>query len=178
MIFNSPIFAIFLLIVFAIYWSLNKTLKLQNLFIVVASYFFYGWWDWRFLSLLFASSIIDFTTAYYIQRSGKISTRKILIAISLFANLGMLGTFKYYDFFVTSFVTAFAELGIHLNVSTLNIVLPIGISFYTFQTLSYTIEVYRKRLIATGDFIAFSAFISFFPQLVAGPIERATRLLP
>ncbi|MFI5171223.1 MAG: MBOAT family O-acyltransferase [Chitinophagales bacterium] len=179
MVFNSPVFAVFLIIVFTLYWFVfNKNVKLQNLFIVIASYFFYGWWDWRFLSLLFISSIVDFSTAWYMNQTADQRKRKILLAISLITNLGMLGVFKYYDFFITSFTNAFATFGIQLNANTLNIILPVGISFYTFQTLSYTIEVFRKNLAPTKDFIAFSAFISFFPQLVAGPIERATRLLP
>lgn len=179
MVFNSQEFVLFLVIVFALYWGpFSKRLKIQNILIVIASYFFYGWWDWRFLSLLLFSSVIDFATAFYMQQTDNIKRRNFLLAISLITNLGLLGVFKYYDFFVTSFVDAFATLGVHLNVSTLNIILPVGISFYTFQTLSYTIDVYRKQLVATKDFIAFSAFVSFFPQLVAGPIERATHLLP
>lgn len=179
MVFNSLEFVLFLVIVFALYWRpFAKRFKIQNILIVFASYFFYGWWDWRFLSLLLFSSVIDFATAFYMQQSENVKRRKFLLAISLITNLGLLGVFKYYDFFVTSFVEAFASLGVHLNVSTLNIILPVGISFYTFQTLSYTIDVYRKNLIATKDFIAFCAFVSFFPQLVAGPIERATHLLP
>lgn len=179
MVFNSPVFVIFLIIVFALYWGpFAKKYKAQNLLIVIASYFFYGWWDWRFLSLLLFSSIIDFTTAIYIQQTNKNNIRKFLLGISLVTNLGLLGVFKYYDFFVTSFIDAFSFFNISLNATTLNIILPVGISFYTFQTLSYTIDVYRKQLTATKDFIAFSAFVSFFPQLVAGPIERATHLLP
>lgn len=179
MVFNSQEFVLFLVIVFALYWGpFSKRFKIQNILIVIASYFFYGWWDWRFLSLLLFSSVIDFATAFYMQQTENVKRRKFLLAISLITNLGLLGVFKYYDFFVTSFVEAFASLGVHLNVSTLNIILPVGISFYTFQTLSYTIDVYRKHLVATKDFIAFSAFVSFFPQLVAGPIERATHLLP
>lgn len=178
MVFNSPVFVIFLIIVFALYWGpFAKKYKAQNLLIVIASYFFYGWWDWRFLSLLLFSSIIDFTTAIYIQQTNKNNIRKFLLGISLVTNLGLLGVFKYYDFFVTSFIDAFSFFNISLNATTLNIILPVGISFYTFQTLSYTIDVYRKQLTATKDFIAFSAFVSFFPQLVAGPIERATHLL-
>ena len=178
MAFNSSVFAIFLILVFAIYWLLNKNLRIQNLFIVVASYFFYGWWDWRFLSLLLVSSIVDFISGYYMAQTNVPRKKKLLLGISLFTNLGILGTFKYYDFFATSFVALFQKFGIDLNIHTLNVLLPVGVSFYTFQTLSYTIEVYRKNLEPSKDLIAFMAFVSFFPQLVAGPIERAKRLLP
>lgn len=179
MSFNSAPFAIFLILVFAIYWGLlKKHLRMQNLFIVVASYFFYGWWDWRFLSLLFVSSAVDFTSALYMSKTENKRKKKIFLGISLLTNLGLLGTFKYYDFFATSFATLCEKIGWHVDIQTLNILLPVGISFYTFQTLSYTIEVYRKNLAASKDVIAFMAFVSFFPQLVAGPIERATRLLP
>lgn len=178
MAFNSSVFAIFLILVFAIYWLLNKNLRIQNLFIVVASYFFYGWWDWRFLGLLLVSSIVDFISAYFMAQTNVQRKKKLLLGISLFTNLGILGTFKYYDFFATSFVALFQKFGIDLNIHTLNVLLPVGVSFYTFQTLSYTIEVYRKNLEPSKDLIAFMAFVSFFPQLVAGPIERAKRLLP
>ncbi len=179
MIFNSSIFAVFLVFVFAIYWGiLRNRLRAQNLFIVIASYFFYGWWDWRFLSLLLFSSVIDFTTAYYMDKTDMVKRRKFLLGISLVTNLGLLGVFKYFDFFADSLVALAAHFNWHLHPATLHIILPVGISFYTFQTLSYTIDVYRKNLKASGDLVAFSAFVSFFPQLVAGPIERASHLLP
>ncbi len=179
MAFNSIVFALFLPLVFAIYWGiLNKHLKAQNIFIILASYFFYGWWDWRFLSLLFVSSVVDFTSAYFMAKTESKKRKKVFLGISLLTNLGLLGTFKYYDFFVSSFASLCEQIGFHINVQTLHILLPVGISFYTFQTLSYTIEVYRKNLEASKDIFAFMAFVSFFPQLVAGPIERATRLLP
>jgi D-alanyl-lipoteichoic acid acyltransferase DltB (MBOAT superfamily) len=179
MLFNSYEFVLFLPIVFIIYWFvLNKNLKLQNFFILSASYFFYGWWDWRFLSLLFISSFIDFTVAQRIPKATSLRIKKYLLFISIFVNLGMLGFFKYYNFFVDSFIESFAQLGIHLQARSLNIILPVGISFYTFQTLSYTIDVFRGKLEPSKDPLAFFAYVSFFPQLVAGPIERAVNLLP
>ncbi len=179
MIFNSLIFAIFLPTVFLLYWFVfNKNLKLQNLLIVIVSYFFYGWWDWRFLSLLFFSSVIDFLVGLFLEKSNNPTNRKLLLSISIIGNLGLLGFFKYYNFFVDSFIEAGAKLGFTFHESTLNIILPVGISFYTFQTLSYGIDVYRRQLATTKDFVSFMAFVSFFPQLVAGPIERASNLLP
>ena len=179
MLFNSIDFAIFLPIVFFLYWFVvNKNLKLQNFLIVVASYLFYGWWDWRFLSLILFSTLIDYTVGIRLSREDNISKRKILLWISILVNLGFLGFFKYYNFFLDNFITAFSFFGTPINVKGLNIILPVGISFYTFQTLSYTIDVYKRKLKPTKDFIAFTAFVSFFPQLVAGPIERATHLLP
>jgi len=179
MLFNSVDFAIFLPVVFFLYWFvLEKKIKSQNLLVVAASYVFYGWWDWRFLSLIIFSTIVDYFVARRIQYTDSKSARKVLLWISILVNLGFLGFFKYYNFFADNFVEAFSFFGVMLEVDNLNIVLPVGISFYTFQTMSYTIDVYRKKLEATEDFIAFSAFVSFFPQLVAGPIERATHLLP
>jgi len=179
MLFNSIDFAIFLPTVFLIYWFItNKNLKLQNCFIVFASYIFYGWWDWRFLSLLLCSTVIDYTVGVKLQNEHKANKRKRLLWISLLVNLGILGFFKYCNFFLENFVTAFSFFGTNIPTGSLNIILPVGISFYTFQTLSYTIDVYRRKLKPTRDFIAFAAFVSFFPQLVAGPIERATHLLP
>jgi D-alanyl-lipoteichoic acid acyltransferase DltB (MBOAT superfamily) len=179
MLFNSIDFAIFLPIVFILYWFVaNKSLKLQNFLIVAASYLFYGWWDWRFLSLILFSTIVDYTIGRQLEKESKLINRKVLLWISIIVNLGLLGFFKYYNFFLDNFIGAFSFLGTELNVNSLNIILPVGISFYTFQTLSYTIDVYKNKLEPTKDFIAFSAFVSFFPQLVAGPIERATNLLP
>lgn len=179
MLFNSIEFVIFLPIVFTIYWFvLQKNLKMQNFFLLVASYVFYGWWDWRFLSLIVISSFVDYFVANQINRSNKITTRKLLLIISILVNIGFLGFFKYFNFFVDSFVEAFASIGITMHARTLNIILPVGISFYTFQTLSYTIDVFRKKLEPTKDIIAFFTFVAFFPQLVAGPIERAVHLLP
>jgi D-alanyl-lipoteichoic acid acyltransferase DltB (MBOAT superfamily) len=179
MLFNSIDFGIFLQIVFLLYWFIvNNNLKLQNFLIVVASYVFYGWWDWRFLSLILFSTLVDYTIGNRLSNQENQTKRKILIWTSLLVNLGFLGFFKYYNFFLDNFLTAFSFFGHPINQQGLNIILPVGISFYTFQTLSYTIDVYRKKLEPTKDFIAFTAFVSFFPQLVAGPIERATNLLP
>lgn len=179
MLFNSLDFAIFLPIVFFLYWFLSsKNLRFQNILVLVASYTFYGWWDWRFLSLIVVSSFVDYSVGIGLSRTEKSSKRKILLSISIIANLGLLGFFKYYNFFLENFVTAFSFFGSSINPSGLNVVLPVGISFYTFQTLSYSIDVYRKKIEPTKDVISFFAFVSFFPQLVAGPIERAKNLLP
>ena len=179
MFFNSIDFAIFLPVIFILYWFVaNKNLKLQNFLIVVASYIFYGWWDWRFLSLIIFSTIIDYLIGISLSKQENQNKRKVLLWSSILVNLGFLGFFKYYNFFVDNFITAFSFFGTEINANSLNIILPVGISFYTFQTLSYTIDVYKRKLEPTNDFIAFSAFVSFFPQLVAGPIERATNLLP
>ncbi|KJR43767.1 membrane protein involved in D-alanine export [Candidatus Magnetoovum chiemensis] len=178
MLFNSLEFLFFLPTVFIIYWSINRSLRLQNLLIVIASYIFYGWWDWRFLSLIIISSACDYLIGLGLYRASDRRSKSILLFLSLSFNLGMLGFFKYFNFFVSSFAAAFAQYGIELNTRSLSIVLPVGISFYTFQTLSYTIDVYKGRLKPTEDVIAFFAFVCFFPQLVAGPIERAANLLP
>ena len=179
MLFNSLDFAVFLPIVFILYWFVtNKNLKLQNFLIVIASYVFYGWWDWRFLSLILFSTVVDYTVGLKLKNESNQTKRKVLLWISILVNLGFLGFFKYYNFFLDNFITAFQLFGHPINPQGLNIILPVGISFYTFQTLSYTIDVYKKKLEPTKDFIAFSSFVSFFPQLVAGPIERASNLLP
>ena len=179
MLFNSLDFAIFLPIVFILYWFVaQNNLKLQNALIVIASYVFYAWWDWRFLSLIIFSTIIDYLVGQKLRTEHQKSKRKRLLWTSIIVNLGFLGFFKYYNFFLENFVDAFSLFGMHINANSLNIILPVGISFYTFQTLSYTIDVYNRKLEPTKDFIAFSAFVCFFPQLVAGPIERATNLLP
>ncbi|NRD23504.1 MBOAT family protein [Winogradskyella litoriviva] len=179
MLFNSIDFAVFLPIVFILYWFVTqKNLKYQNFLIVLASYVFYGWWDWRFLSLIVFSTIVDYSIGILLSKEENNRKRIILLWCSIIVNLGFLGFFKYYNFFLDNLITAFTLFGQELNVSSLKIILPVGISFYTFQTLSYTIDVYKKKLTPTKDFIAFSAFVSFFPQLVAGPIERATNLLP
>ena len=179
MLFNSIDFAIFLPIVFLLNWfMMNKDLKLQNLLIIVTSYIFYGWWDWRFLSLIIFSTIVDYTIGRKLSNEENQLKRKILLWISVLVNLGFLVFFKYYNFFLDNFITAFSFLGLEIKANSLNIILPVGISFYTFQTLSYTIDVYKRKLEPTKDFIAFLAFVSFFPQLAAGPIERASHLLP
>ena len=179
MLFNSLDFAIFLPTVFILYWFvLNGNLKLQNLLIVLSSYVFYAWWDWRFLSLIIFSTLVDYFVGQKLSHEQQTSKRKILLWISILVNIGFLGFFKYYNFFIDNFIDAFSLFGLQIKANSLNIILPVGISFYTFQTLSYTIDVYKKKLEPSQDFIAFSAFVCFFPQLVAGPIERATNLLP
>lgn len=179
MLFNSIDFAIFLPIVFVLYWfATSKSLKAQNILIVLASYVFYGWWDWRFLSLIFFSTIIDFSVGILLNKTNNEHKRKALLWLSILVNLGFLGFFKYFNFFMDNFKEAFTFLGYSFNGYTLNIILPVGISFYTFQTMSYTLDVYKRKLKPTKDVIAFGAFVSFFPQLVAGPIERASNLLP
>ena len=185
MLFNLLEFAIFLPIVFIIYWFvLQKNLKLQNLFIVVVSYIFYGWWDYRFLFLIALTSFCSWLSGVLIEKVRERSTppigfsAKTLLISNIILNLAILGFFKYYNFFVDSFIDFFGAFGITLQSSTLNIILPVGISFYTFQALSYSIDVYRKKIEPTKDIVSFFAFVSFFPQLVAGPIERATNLLP
>jgi alginate O-acetyltransferase complex protein AlgI len=179
MYFNSIDFAIFLPVVFILYWFVTqKNLKIQNALIVVASYVFYGWWDWRFLSLIIFSSVIDYSIGLALKKEEKQNKRKLFLWVSVAVNLGFLGFFKYYNFFIDNFVTAFSFFGQSIQPNTLDIILPVGISFYTFQTLSYTIDVYKRKLEPTSNLISFLAFVSFFPQLVAGPIERATHLLP
>lgn len=179
MLFNSIDFAIFLPVVFFLYWFVtNHSLKLQNWLLLVASYVFYGWWDWRFLSLLFFSTAVDYFVGLALKRQEIPVRRKLLLTISIVSNLGLLGFFKYYNFFVDSFTDAFTFFGGDINTRSLNVILPVGISFYSFQTLSYAIDIYRRKLEPTRDFVAFASFVTFFPQLVAGPIERATNLLP
>ncbi len=196
MLFNSVEFLVFLPIAFAIYWLMKDRLKLQNAFVVVASYFFYGWWDWRFLILIAFTSACSYASGLLIEKvrnnvnlnvnvdkelnidKDKAANRKArrITAANIVINLLILGVFKYYNFFVESFVTIFPAL--NADRLLLNVILPVGISFYTFQALSYSIDVYRHKLEPTHDIVAFFAFVSFFPQLVAGPIERATNLLP
>lgn len=179
MLFNSVAFLIFLPLVFLFYWKVfPRNLRLQNFFVLVASYFFYGWWDWRFLLLISTSSLIDYISGIRIDESQEPSRKKFWLGVSLAVNIGLLSFFKYFDFFVDSFISSFSTFGIQLNRPTLEIILPVGISFYTFQTLSYTIDIYRQKLKPTKNALAFFAFVAFFPQLVAGPIERASHLLP
>ena len=183
MLFNSIQFAIFLPIVFLFYWfvfdrfiSRSKwQLRLQNAFVVVASYVFYGWWDWRFLLLIAFTSFCSWGSGLLIGKAESKKKAKAWMWLNIILNLGILATFKYYDFFVTEFAQLF-----HISTDglLLKVILPVGISFYTFQALSYSIDVYRGKIESTKDIVAFFAFISFFPQLVAGPIERATNLLP
>lgn len=175
MLFNSFEFLVFLPLVFLGYWALGRHLRLQNLLVLVASYVFYGWWDWRFLSLIAFTSAWSYVVGLVELRRWDSKPSKTLLTVSLIVNLGILGVFKYYGFFMDSLT---ALLPFDLDPLTLDLVLPVGISFYTFQALSYTIDVYRRQIRPTRDPVAFFAFISFFPQLVAGPIERATNLLP
>ena len=178
MAFNSLEFALFLPLVFLLYWFVfNRNLRLQNFFIVIVSYIFYGWWDWRFLFLIAFTSFCSWGSGLLIQYYKDNGNRaKAISTLNIVLNIAILGVFKYYDFFATSFANLF--LGGKTDGILLNIILPVGISFYTFQALSYTIDVYRGKLAPTKDIIEFFAFVSFFPQLVAGPIERATNLLP
>ncbi|MDN5203075.1 MBOAT family protein [Fulvivirgaceae bacterium BMA10] len=179
MLFNSIAFLVFLPVVFILYWFIvNKNLKVQNFFLVVASYVFYGWWDWRFLSLIVISSSIDFIVGQFLGKEERKNKRKLLLSISILANLGFLGFFKYFNFFVESLRSSLETIGVHAELTTLHIILPVGISFYTFQTMSYTIDLYKRKIEPCHDWMAFFAFVSFFPQLVAGPIERAKHLLP
>lgn len=180
MLFNSIEFLIFLPIVFLLYWFVfGKNLRLQNLFVVVASYVFYGWWDWRFLLLIAFTSFCSWGGGLLIEKAKDIGSEKIakrISAANIILNLGILGVFKYYDFFIQSFADVF--MSGNADGLLLKIILPVGISFYTFQALSYSIDVYKEKLEPTHDIVQFFAFVSFFPQLVAGPIERATNLLP
>lgn len=179
MLFNSIDFAIFLPLVFVLYWFVfNKGLRIQNALLLAASYVFYGWWDWRFLGLILASSLLDYVVGLGLGRENRNVRRKLLLGASICLNIGLLGFFKYYNFFAESLTNAFTFFGLHLDPNRLNIILPVGISFYTFQELSYAIDIYRRKIAPTRDLIAFLGFISFFPQLVAGPIERAANLLP
>ncbi len=179
MLFNSLDFAVFLPIVFALYWVVGgRSLQRRNAILLAASYLFYGWWDWRFLGLLAFSTAIDYAVGRALEGAAQHARRKLLLAVSVAVNLGLLGFFKYFNFFAAEFAQAFTLLGTPITAARLDIVLPVGISFYTFQTLSYSIDVYRGHLKPARDPIAFAAYVAFFPQLVAGPIERATNLLP
>lgn len=180
MVFSSLTFLVFFPIVFLLYWQINEkgSLLWRNAFIVVASYVFYGWWDWRFLGLIFVSSLVDFLIGRALGKEEKSNRRKWLVALSLVTNLGILGYFKYANFFIDSMNVLLNSIGIQSSGFSLSIILPVGISFYTFQTLSYTLDIYHRRMQPTRDPVSFFAFVSFFPQLVAGPIERASHLLP
>jgi D-alanyl-lipoteichoic acid acyltransferase DltB (MBOAT superfamily) len=193
MLFNSFVFAVFLPLVFILYWSFfnRKSVKLRNLFLLVASYLFYGWWDWRFLSLIIISSLMDFLLAIKIDSINKQESnctveqqvtikkqKRWYLFLSIVVNIGFLGFFKYFNFFTDSLASLLSIFGITLSSSTAGIILPVGISFYTFQTLSYTIDIYNKKTKLAENWVQFFTFVSFFPQLVAGPIERAKNLLP
>ena len=179
MLFNSPEFLLFLPIVFALYWFVvQRNLRAQNVLLVLASYVFYGWWDWRFLGLIALSTVVDYLVVLQIEGAQEKRAKQQWLSLSMVVNLGLLCYFKYSNFFIESWVDAWAAAGVNMQISSLKVILPVGISFYTFQTLSYSIDVYRGNLKPTRSLINFAAFVSFFPQLVAGPIERATRLLP
>jgi alginate O-acetyltransferase complex protein AlgI len=179
MLFNSLTYFFFLILVFALYWGiLRKDFRWQNLMLFIASYCFYGWWDVRFLVLIFISSSVDYFLGKAIFNASTLQKKRILLGLCMLINLGMLAFFKYYNFFTESFSLILTQLGMQSNLKTLNIILPVGISFYSFQSLSYSIDIYRGKIKPTNDFISFMTFVSFFPQLVAGPIERASDLLP
>lgn len=179
MVFNSLEFFIFLALVFFLYWFVfKKSLKAQNILLLIASYVFYGWWDWRFLSLILLSTIVDYFVGIKIDSNTEKFIRKKWLWVSVLFNVGLLGFFKYYNFFVDSWVDMFSMFGYTIKSTwTLRVILPVGISFYTFQTMSYSFDIYYNKLKPTKSFLSFAAFVSFFPQLVAGPIERASNLL-
>jgi alginate O-acetyltransferase complex protein AlgI len=179
MFFNSFNFAVFLPIVFLLYWFATKgNLRLQNILLLVASYFFYACWDWRFLFLLIFSTVLDYFTGIKMDEACSVRNKKFWFWLSIGINLGFLGFFKYYNFFIDSFTNSLSLLGIKASFWTLQVILPVGISFYTFHGLSYVIDIYKERIKPERNFIDYSVFVSFFPLLVAGPIERATHLLP
>ena len=179
MLFNSLEFLIFLPTVFLLYWFFfQKNLRVQNLLLLISSYVFYGWWDYRFLSLIFLSTVVDYFVGLKIHDSDD-KKKKSFLWISILFNLGLLGFFKYFNFFIDSWIDLLGAIGYEQGSTwTLNVILPVGISFYTFQTMSYSLDIYHGKLKPTKDFISFASFVSFFPQLVAGPIERASNLLP
>lgn len=176
MTFNSVTFFAFLVLVLVVYWGSQR--QYRNIVLLVASYVFYGWWDWRFLALLATTTIIGFGGGRLMHRSGSDRRRSLLLLVSVVVNLGILATFKYAGFFADSFTSIADTLGFEADAITLNVVLPVGISFYTFQTMSYSFDIYRRRIEPTRSIIDFGTYVAYFPQLVAGPIERAQRLLP
>ena len=176
MLFDTPVFFIFLTIVVACYWLLGW--RKQNVFLLFASYFFYGWWDWRFLSLIVVSTLVDFYCAKNIASSSNPVRRKTLLTISVVLNLGFLGFFKYFNFFADSLSTAMSAAGFPISITFLRILLPPGISFYTFQALAYIVDVYFDRLEPARSLPEYALFINFFPHLIAGPIQRPSHLLP
>lgn len=178
MLFNSTQFLLFLPIVFALYWFATKNTKAQNILLLIASYYFYSCWDWRFLFLLVFSTVLDYVTGLQIHKAESQARRKMWLIISVGINLGFLGLFKYYNFFAESFADMISVFGFKPSVTTLSVVLPVGISFYTFHGLSYVFDIYNRKIEPTTNFVNYTLFVSFFPLLVAGPIERATHLLP
>lgn len=178
MLFQSPVFFLFFAIVFVLYWGAHRYRTIQNVIILAASYVFYGWWDWRLLGLIFVVSLSDFLISNMLDATVGQRQRRLLLTSSICINLGILGFFKYYNFFSHEFGKLLEAIGVQSNFLYLEVILPVGVSFYIFQTMSYTIDVYFKKLAPCRDPIAFFAYVAFFPQLVAGPIERATHLLP
>ena len=179
MLFNSFAYLIFFPTVFLLYWfCLSKTVKIQNLFLLAASYFFYGWWNWRYLSLVILCSTVNYIAGRMLMKTEKQKYRKLIIVFCCLISFGVLGIFKYYNFFITSFADFLGLLNIRTHTTILNVILPVGISFYTFHTLTYTLEVYKRKFEPTKDIISFFLFVSIFPLAMAGPIERATNLLP
>ena len=174
--FDTPAYIFFLILVVTVYWRLGR--RNQNIFLLAASYFFYGWWDYRFLLLMIGSTTIDFLIARAIERTSNTSTRRKLLVASLIVNFAILGFFKYFNFFVDSFIHVLATAGVHASAPLLRIILPPGISFYTFQEVAYIVDVYKKKLPAAKSFIEYALFISLFPHLIAGPIQRPNHLLP
>jgi alginate O-acetyltransferase complex protein AlgI len=180
MLFNSFEFIVFILVFFTLFWTISTfgNITFRNIFILGASYIFYGWWDWRYLILIILSSFLDFYIGNKIESAIAKKRKQLLLAISLSFNLGLLMYFKYVNFFIDNFIEIIETLGFQANISSLEIILPVGISFYTFQTLSYSIDIYRGKMKPSKNLIAFLSYVAFFPQLVAGPIERAVNLLP
>ena len=179
MVFNSITFFIFFSVFFLLYWfAFKNNLKLQNLFLLLASYLFYAWWDWRFLSILIASSVINFLLGIQIEKRTNPRQRKILLSLGLFLGIGGLVLFKYFNFFITSFNVAFSTLSININLQTLNILIPLGISYYTFKTISYLLDVDKGKIKATKDWIIFFTYVSFFPCVLSGPIDKARTFIP
>ncbi len=176
MLFHSIQFGVFFIVVYLLYISVSH--KWQNRMLLTASYVFYGAWEWRYLSLIFISTTVDYFCAHGIEKSSSSSSKKIFIAVSVFVNSALLCVFKYYDFFALNFQSLMGTFGLEVHPYFLNVALPIGISFYTFQTMSYSIDVYRGKVKASRNFLDFALYVSFFPQLISGPIERGTRLLP
>ena len=176
MLFDTPVYIVFLTVVVCLYWRLAW--RAQNVFLLVASYFFYGWWDWRFLGLILLSTVVDFYCAHIIDRSQDALKRKAALTLSLVLNLGFLGVFKYFNFFIDSFASLMKTIGVDVPHSTLRILLPPGISFYTFQEVAYIVDVYFRRLKPASSLVDYALFISLFPHLIAGPIQRPSHLLP
>jgi len=179
MIFNSLPFFIFFTIFFFLYWFVfNKNLKLQNYLLLIGSYIFYSWWDWRLLPLLIGYTSINYLLGYYIDKATRHQTKRFLVFLGTFTGIGLLFYFKYANFFITSLASAFAKFNINLNIHTMNIILPLGISFYTFRTLSYIIDIKNKKIKPTSDWVVFFSFVAFFPCLLSGPIDKAKTFIP